>query len=234
MSRGPRPRAPRGAPWDDAFARRSPLFWPIGAAAARLAGEPTFPDPERLDALFGETAGVRFVRAAPKPGRRARRRGDAAELYDARIVERGEVPTRAASWHDLLNALVWATFPRAKRAIHARQHALVVPAAPGQVVHRPRALDALALFDEGGVAVVAGEDRPVLFGHALYEGLVEGWGGATASALRVPAARDLAELDVALAAIIGDEARFHDPSALTRFDLGRGVMEGQAGKTELA
>jgi len=65
------------------------------------------------------------------------------------------VPTRPGSWHDLMNALVWATFPRAKRALHERQHRLVVPAAPAESARRPRELDALALLDEGGVVVLA-------------------------------------------------------------------------------
>ncbi len=211
--------APRRAPWDPTFATRSPLFWPIADAARRFAEDATFPAPERIDALLADRAGIRFVRAAPKPTRRTRRRAGREALYDTRIVRDGEVPTRPGSWHDFLNALVWATFPRTKRALHARQAALVVPAAPGQVVHRPRALDALALFDEGGVVRLP-DERVAVFGHAVYEGLVEGWPRPTVSALDVPGAElPVPALDAVLAGILADAGLFRDPEALDRCEL---------------
>jgi hypothetical protein len=112
-----------------------------------------------------------------------------------------------------MNALVWATFPRAKRALHERQHGLVVPAAPGESARRPRELDALALLDEGGLVVVlakgslpsesadiaareraleeaiaAGEATAFVFGHAIYEGLVLGRPAPLASVVCVAGA----------------------------------------------
>ncbi len=225
MSRTDDARArPRQAPWDPRFAETSPLFASVAAAAHLLAGEASFPAPERLDALFAPRAGVRFTRAVPKP-RRSRSSGPGRETYDTRIVLEGAVPTRPGSWHDLLNALVWATFPLAKRALHARQHALVVPARPGEVRHRPRALDALALFDEGGV-VLAACGKVLVFGHAILEGAVQGWPVPTASALplhvslgRMATGTAACELDVAVAEVVSNPGRFVDPAALARFDL---------------
>ena len=79
-------------------------------------------------------------------------------------------------WHDFLNALVWATFPRAKLALHRRQHAAIerwIPPGATQLPNaRTREQDALALVDEGGVLLC--EDRTFFFGHALFEGLVFG------------------------------------------------------------
>lgn len=79
-------------------------------------------------------------------------------------------------WHDFLNALVWLTFPNAKRAFHRRQHAAIERSIPAGATHPPNARtreqDALALIDEGGVLMVEG--RTMFFGHALYEGLVSG------------------------------------------------------------
>src|SRR5579862_2736860 len=106
------PRVPHAPAWDRAFFERSPLFWPVLPAARRLAAFDDWPAPEALACLFTGEPAVRFELAAPK-GRRTRR--SAGDRYDARIVA-GCVPTRARSWHDLTNALVWATFPRAKRA----------------------------------------------------------------------------------------------------------------------
>jgi hypothetical protein len=191
--------------WDPRFFEKSPLFWPIRRHAARFEAEAAFPAAEACDRLLAELAGVRFRQQPPKPSRR-RRKGpvDMDALYDTRITVEGWVPTRAGSWHDLLNALVWAAFPRAKRALHARQHRLFVtrldPHAsrlPGQ---RTREQDTLALLDEGSIAllfeprlsatlttaVIAGDTSKVreavlgggacaiVFGHALYEHLVRG------------------------------------------------------------
>jgi hypothetical protein len=174
-----------GPTWDARFFESDPRFWPLAPAARRFAGHLDFPTPEEHSA-----PGVRFV-TATKPRRTRRRSSERAGAYDARIVA-GEVPTRARSWHDFLNALVWATFPRSKHALHARQAAAIralVPAGASTLPNaRTREQDALALFDEGGVILLEGPDGtlPLAFGHALYEGLVTGGPPATASALAFP------------------------------------------------
>lgn len=167
--------------WNGRFFETDPRFWPIAEAARRFAEHVRFPAPEELRA-----PGVTFV-SARKP-RRARRGTRPEAAYDVRI-ERGEVPTRPESWHDFLNALVWATFPASKRAIHALQAALVRRARAANPHELPNARtrehDALALLDEGGVLVLqsAGGELELGFGHALYEGLVRGGPPATASSL---------------------------------------------------
>lgn len=238
----------RARVWDPSFARRSPIFEPLVAAARRLEGLGAFPEPEELDAALAELAGVRFVRAEP---RRRRARREPSALYDARITRDGEVPTRSGSWHDLLNALVWATFPRAKRALHARQHALVVPARPGESARRSRALDALALLDEGGVVVAApdgapsageaelaralerGEAQAFVFGHAIYESLVRGWRTPTASVVAIASAPELGAVDRALAAVLAAPAALPDPRAMPRLPLDRleGLPRRQDGRS---
>ncbi|WP_363928408.1 DUF3025 domain-containing protein [Thiobacillus sp.] len=35
-----------------------------------------------------------------------------ARDYETHILQTGQVPTRAETWHDVLNALVWLRFPR--------------------------------------------------------------------------------------------------------------------------
>ena len=80
-------------------------------------------------------------------------------------------------WHDFMNALVWATFPRAKAALHRQQHALyqawATPGATRLPNARTREQDGLALVDEGGVVILASNagDLVVPFGHALFEGI---------------------------------------------------------------
>ena len=142
--------------WRARFFEASELFAPIREVAARFANEATFPAPDRIDEVLRDRVPIRFVRASQHDKR----------LYDARIVNDGEVPTRDGSWHDFLNALVWATFPVAKAALHRRQHQIVVPGA----AHRTPEGDALAMIDEGGVFL----PQKIVFGHAIYEGLVLG------------------------------------------------------------
>jgi hypothetical protein len=177
--------------WDPSFFRASPLFWPIAPAAAKLEGFARWPEPEELSCLFEGEAPVRFVPAAPR-ARRGRRLG-ASERYDALISEHRLVPTRRGSWHDVLNALVWATFPSAKLALHARQHRAITSRLgpdlrlPGG---RTRDQDAVAMLDEGGVVLLQGGGEtpsPIVFGHAIYERLVcDGRVTLWAAAVSVP------------------------------------------------
>lgn len=207
-----------------------PRFWPLAAAVAELPVVSELPSPEELDRALSARAGVRFVRAAPKPRRRPRRSGEPRVPYDTRIDRDGEVPTRAGSVHDFMNALVWASFPRAKRALHARQRALVVPAERFESQRRPRTLDALALVDEGGVLLGPGPARPAIFGHAVYQGIALGWPDPLASALPldlpdVPAATAAlgalrSALDAALEALLLGGG-VTDPDALGRVDVAR-------------
>ena len=127
------------------------------------------------------------------------------DKYEVRIYLRGEVQVRAANWHDLLNALVWLTFPHAKAALNERHyHALRKQQAAG-APNRGPLQDAMTLFDEGGVIVVANDEallaqmrefkwkelfwrnrarvvsamRFFLFGHALYEKALQPFIGIT-------------------------------------------------------
>ena len=214
----------RGAPFDPEALSRSPLFWPLRRAADALGPLADFPDVAMLthmvERVFDGAPPVRFVPAEP---RARRHRGgriapviDPRTLYDGRIALSREVPTRRHCWHDFMNALVWGTFPRAKYALHARQHravaARVEPGATALPPARTRELDALAILDEGGVVVLADEPEPlrerlklaqrgalreaitrsaataVVFGHAVYESLALGVRPAVLGALVLPQA----------------------------------------------
>jgi hypothetical protein len=75
---------------------------------------------------------------------------------------------------------VWGVFPRAKAALHGRQHRAILASLPPGSTRLPgarsREHDALALLDEGGVVLLETTRGRVglVFGHALYEGLVLG------------------------------------------------------------
>jgi hypothetical protein len=201
---------PSHARFDARFFERDARFAPIAEAAALFAAMTDWPTADAMDRALAPRAGIRFVIAARRP-RRKRGPVDLGGLYDAYIA-RGQVPTRERHWHDFLNALVWATFPRAKAALHARQHrALVAWARSSGVVlsddrveklpnARTRELDALALVDEGGV--IAADGSKIIFGHALYEGLVLGTPAMVARSVVVAGARG--EADELLARRLGE------------------------------
>jgi hypothetical protein len=221
-----RPLVPvrRATAYDARFVTRSALFWPLARAARLLEAYDDFPAPAVLDGVFEGDPPVRFVPAKP----RSRRRGrpvDVREMYDGRITLDRCVPTRAGCWHDLMNALVWGTFPLAKSALHARQHRAmaerVVEGAQTLPSARTREQDALALLDEGGIVVLAADpdaarttlrERPealremfasraanaVIFGHAIYESLALGVSPAAVAAIVLP--RDTSAGDAVRAA----------------------------------
>ncbi|MGO9835178.1 MAG: DUF3025 domain-containing protein [Polyangiaceae bacterium] len=189
----------RAVEFDSRFLERDALFWPLARAARALGPHDDFPPVEEFPRVFEAHPPVRFV--APNPRRRRGSPVDVNALYDGRITIERAVPTRPRCWHDLMNALVWGTFPKAKLALHARQHRLIAkrigPDARG-LPPRSRELDALALVDEGGVVVLASDPeaaqaslrtgRPgmlgamvesgaadaLVFGHAIYESLALG------------------------------------------------------------
>lgn len=75
--------------------------------------------------------------------------------YEPRCYLTGEVQTRPDNWHDLFNAMVWLTFPKAKAAINSRHfQALSAKAEPGNS-QRGRVRDMATLLDESGVVVVS-------------------------------------------------------------------------------
>lgn len=69
--------------------------------------------------------------------------------YEQRIAQ-GRIATRAQNWHDLFNALVWASYPAIKCALNAQQCLHIAAMGTAQ---RNRAQAALTQFDESGVIV---------------------------------------------------------------------------------
>lgn len=182
--------------WDPGFLARSPMFEPLRALGAALAG-PDWPTRQALQDLLARreepvmTRSGLPVHLVPAGGRKR----SFEERYEARIHLRGEMVFRDRNWHDLLNVLVWLTFPRAKAALNARHFEALVAQHAAGAANRGPAQDALTLFDEGGV-IVASRDKKLLgllaewrwkelfwsnraqlparmrfflFGHALYE-----------------------------------------------------------------
>lgn len=212
----PRTRV-NAAPWSPRFDAH-PRFEGVRRGSALLHSFEDFPSVAALDEALSpllprREGGGRYtlVRDAPRPRRRP---GPPRDRYDVLIDRDGTIPTREANWHDLLNAVVWASFPRAKSRVSARQRRLhaLRDAAATRSHSRDRRQDALALLDEGGVLALcarpahralcealaagpdalwsleaSGEARVLIFGHAVYEHLVH---GAVARAAVHPVALD--------------------------------------------
>jgi hypothetical protein len=127
------------------------------------------------------------------------------DRYEPRIYLKGEVQMRPRSWHDLLNALVWLTYPQSKAALNCRHFLAARESRQKKELNRGPVQDALTIFDEGGVIVasadpfltqllrgfqwktlfwehreeVASRMKFYLFGHAIYEKALQPFTGVT-------------------------------------------------------
>lgn len=197
----------RHAPsWDHDFARRSPIFAPLVSLADKLPAI-GWPNTEILNHLADES-GRRIVNARGERLRFMPPSGPVSGVsFEAGTFLRSEVPVRPIDWHDLLNALVWITFPTAKAALNARHYEAMAAGEPDGV--RSPVRDALTHFDEDGVIVLSADPtltellrrfewkalfwrrradvrhhlRFLPFGHALYEKALRPFVGMTAKAL---------------------------------------------------
>jgi hypothetical protein len=150
-------------------------FHRIADLIARLVDAPHWPSVDMLDRTFSTElgrVGVRLVEA-PKTKFVLGPDGtiDATSLYEVRIVERGEIPTRPSNLHDLLNALIWAAFPETKLALTRALATIQRERAAGRATlpnARTPEHDRLAMFDEGAIIRVEGAGTWI-FGHAIYE-----------------------------------------------------------------
>ena len=163
-------------------------FGPLVKAASQITFD--FAPVETLNKCFTSNLAranpaLHFERDIPK-----RQRTRAHQRYDAKVATEFSIPTREENLHDFFNALVFATFPRAKLALHQRQNraAKTQRLPSGKLKNRTPEQDALTAFDEGGTIVIADEPTTprrvlradesrahfLIFGHALYESIACG------------------------------------------------------------
>jgi hypothetical protein len=136
-----------------------------------------------------------------------------AKRYERRVAETGAVEHREENWHDLFNALVWLTFPRAKAVLNSRH---VSELAAHESGRRSATRDALTQFDEEGMVIVSAQGKLIdllrafrwrelfwdrrsevqrsmryyIFGHAHYEKALRPFVGMTAKAISFEVATD--------------------------------------------
>lgn len=145
-----------------------PAFAPYRELVDALGLARTLPSVDALNALAA-ARGITQARGLPlrffvPDGRLS------ARDYETRILTTGQVPTRADTWHDALNALVWLRFPRFKAALNAAHGEALAREGDSR---RGRRRDALTVLDESGVWVVSRDpELPALLAgrawHALF------------------------------------------------------------------
>lgn len=181
-----------------------PVFAPYQLEIAALALGNGLPPLDAFDALAA-TRGL--VNAQGLPLRFAPPdKPLAAREYEQQILQSGSVPTRADTWHDVMNALVWLRFPHFKAALNA-SHVVAMADEAGAL--RGRLRDALTMLDESGVwvlsnnaalsdalrdrdwqtlfwhqrAVVTAQMQFVVVGHALLEKMLQPYAAITGKCL---------------------------------------------------
>ncbi|WP_313246631.1 DUF3025 domain-containing protein [Stenotrophomonas rhizophila] len=175
--------------------RRRFIAPPRGAVAADVFAQPLFAGFSRyadlMTAADWPTVAALDARLA-LPGRHLVEQDDALLAdglhYEQRIAQ-GRIATRAANWHDLFNALVWARHPAIKHALNARQCLHIGCHGPQQ---RNRAQAALTQFDETGVIV-----------RVRDPAMVQAWDRHDWAAVFVDGAGQWSSGEIAVAAVIG-------------------------------
>jgi len=175
--------------------RRRFIAPPRGAVAADVFAQPLFAGFSRyadlMTAADWPTVAALDARLA-LPGRHLVEQNDALLAdglhYEQRIAQ-GRIATRAANWHDLFNALVWARHPAIKHALNARQCLHIGCHGPQQ---RNRAQAALTQFDETGVIV-----------RVRDPAMVQAWNRHDWTAVFVDGAGQWRSGEIAVAAVIG-------------------------------
>jgi hypothetical protein len=133
--------------WKSLIDPERPCWADYRSLLDRLPAE-RFPGLSDLDLLHRGRAvnqrgqAIRFVADEPV----------SAEAYERQVYADGRVSTRAGSWHDLFNALVWCRLPRLKSAMNALHVAHLPEAAGGR---RGPVRDAVTLLDENGLLLVS-------------------------------------------------------------------------------
>ncbi|WP_051938100.1 DUF3025 domain-containing protein [Ferriphaselus sp. R-1] len=194
-------------PWQPQSLLASPLFAALWPVIRRMPAD-RFPALEDCNAqLAARQPAITVSRGLPircVPQAQGKQAFEAQ--YEPRCYLTGEVQTRADNWHDLLNALVWLTFPKAKAAINARHYRALTVASAGEFSSQRGAVrDTNTLLDESGVIVAYADDELAgllrdfrwkalfwqrreqvrqrmgffLFGHGLYEKALQPYVGMT-------------------------------------------------------
>ncbi len=204
--------------WVPDFLQASPLFEPLRPAGSGLEHLHDWPDISALEHLQDKVSAPPVTRS-DKPIHFVSQDVSAREFtqqYEPRIYLAGEVQTRVQNWHDLFNALVWLTFPRAKAALNQLHYQALLQEHGNEKMQRGPLRDTATLFDESGVIVVSSDAglskllqdfewkqlfwwqreavcahmKFFLFGHGLYEKALKPYTGMTGKGIILSVEQD--------------------------------------------
>lgn len=144
--------------WNKASLLVSPLFQALHPAIERLAPG-HFPDLNDLNAALKKLSvqvrsglPLHCVSQIQVQGKLA-----FEHQYEPRCYLKGELQVREHNWHDLLNVLVWMSFPQAKAALNARHYQAMLTDESCGRQGRGALRDMATLFDESGVIVACAD-----------------------------------------------------------------------------
>lgn len=188
--------------WDNKIISKTRLYEPLFSWVKKLVGNySSWPSPLDYN-TWSESCPVSFVT-------QEYHRTDVFEMqYEPRIFLHKQVLTRAKSWHDFFNALVWMSMPKTKLSINRLHYSR--QRERGASIPRTRLENKLTHFDECG-AIILSEDLKLLemikkhswhelfwqnrdklhklklliVGHATYESLVNPYVGLTTKTILV-------------------------------------------------
>jgi len=196
--------------WNPAALLQSPLFAPLHPLLSFLerGNFPEIREFNELLALRHPAIGVQLghhLRFVPQKSGRL----EFESQYEPCCYLTGEVQTRSENLHDLFNALVWLTFPKAKKAINSRHYQALTNKNAAAESQRGGVRDMATLLDESGVIVVSANPELTdlmhafqwkelfwqrreqmlatmefyIFGHGLYEKAIRPYVGMTGQGL---------------------------------------------------
>ena len=209
-------------PWNRAALLHSPLFKPLYPILGCLESI-DFPGLSAFnDQLSSKQITVKMGHSLRFVPQESGRLGFESQ-YEPRCYLTGEVQTRPDNWHDLFNALVWLTFPKAKAAINQRHYLSLRQASEPGASQRGKVRDMATLLDESGVIVVSANPELAemlcafqwkalfwhhrqqtvsqmgffIFGHGLYEKALQPYSGMTGQGLLINVATAFFDLSLA-------------------------------------
>ena len=203
--------------WNPPALLDSPILAPLHPLIAQLHLR-QFPNLNDLNELSGKIQpqihvqrgyALRFV--PQEPGRLG-----FESQYEPRCYLTGEVQTRPENWHDLFNAMVWLTYPKAKAAINFRHFQALNEKPESGKSQRGKVRDMATLLDESGIIVVSSNVELIgllqtfqwkelfwhrreqarkemgfyVFGHGLYEKALRPYIGMTGQGLIIQTTTD--------------------------------------------
>lgn len=237
--------------WQADFQRYHPAFSGLGASATLFADHQIWPTLEDYQTVLAAPPTVCNHHGQPLT---VMAQSHSALHYELAIDHAGELHTRCHCWHDFFQILVWRRWPHSKAALSAVHATATTARLANNLAARSPIENACTLFDENGALLLTSAPQLVelarnfawrdlfvtqraawneqiqciVFGHALYEKLLQPYIGLTAHALlmvvpgdfwRWPATQQTTYIDDALTAMLQRPETLHSPRALQPLPL---------------